>query len=97
MSTTSELYGITSLEETRDYMKHPVLGPRLVECVSTLLALDGHSADDIFGYPDVLKVRSSMTLFSLVEGADPVFAKVLDKFYAGERDKRTLELLYGGQ
>ncbi len=86
-------YAISSLEEARDYLAHPVLGKRLLECCRTLLSVDGKSAAEIFGYPDDLKLKSSMTLFSLVPGANPEFQAILDKYFQGERDPRTIALL----
>jgi uncharacterized protein (DUF1810 family) len=93
MSATSRHYAIKSLDEARGYLEHPILGHRLIECSQTLLDLEDRSASQIFGYPDDLKLRSSMTLFSLVENPDPVFASVLDKYFGGKRDKRTLHIL----
>lgn len=93
-SPTAQDYAIKSKAEARHYLDHPVLGPRLRECVATLLALEGRSASDIFGYPDTLKLRSSMTLFACVtEASDTVFADVLDKYYHGKRDDRTCAIL----
>jgi uncharacterized protein (DUF1810 family) len=78
----------------RAYLAHPVLGPRLRECARTLLAIDGKSATDILGYPDDLKLRSSMTLFARAADDPEVFEAVLDRYYDGP-DQRTLELLRG--
>ena len=94
-SATAQKYGITSLEEARAYLAHPVLGPRLRECASVLASHAGRSATDILGYPDDLKVRSSMTLFARAADEDDraVFRAVLDAFYDGRDDPATLELL----
>lgn len=92
-SATSTHYAIRSLEEARQYLAHPVLGARLAECAEALLAVDGRSASDIFGYPDDLKLRSSMTLFAEAAGPGSVFERVLQKYCGGRRDSRTLELL----
>ncbi|MBN2004362.1 MAG: DUF1810 domain-containing protein [Anaerolineae bacterium] len=93
-SSTSQYYAIKSLEEARQYLAHPVLGARLRECAEALLAVAGRSASDIFGYPDDLKLRSSMTLFARAAGElDSVFARVLDKYFHGEQDGRTMGLL----
>jgi uncharacterized protein (DUF1810 family) len=92
-SPTSRMYAIKSLEEARAYLNHPVLGPRLRECAEAVLAVEGSSASAIFGYPDDMKLKSSMTLFACVEGSDPVFARVLDKYFDGEQDSKTLQLL----
>ena len=83
-SPTAKLYGISGPEEARSHLAHPVLGPRLVEAASLLLSHAGTSPERIMGPVDALKLRSSMTLFSRVPGADPVFVWVLDAFYAGE-------------
>ncbi len=92
-SSTAQFYGLRDLDEARAYMAHPVLGARLVEISGALLALETDNASAVMGYPDDLKLRSCMTLFELAAPEQPVFARVLDKFYAGRRDSRTLELL----
>ena len=92
MSWTSEFYGIADLDEARAYLANPVLGARLREISSALLKHRQKSARAILGYPDDLKVRSSMTLFDLIE-PNGVIAEVLDVFYAGKRDEKTLALL----
>jgi uncharacterized protein (DUF1810 family) len=92
-SATAQHYGIASLEEARAYLAHPVLGPRLRECTRLVAATDGRSVDEIFGWPDNLKVRSSMTLFSHATDDNAEFRAVLDKFYAGEDDPATVERL----
>ncbi len=92
-SSTTRYYSIESLQEARQYLDHPVLGKRLRECAETLLALAGLSASSIFGYPDDLKLKSSMTLFASAAGAGSVFTRVLEKYYQGTRDERTLALL----
>jgi len=92
-SSTADYYGITGLEEASAYLQHPVLGKHLVQIASALLELQGKTASDIFGSPDDMKLQSSMTLFSQVENADPVFQKVLDKYFSGNPDELTLKLL----
>jgi len=92
-SSTSQYYAIKSEEEARQYLKHPVLGARLLECAETVLDVDGRSASEIFGPPDDLKLRSSMTLFAQVSDPDSVFARVIDKYFHGKRDDKTLALL----
>jgi uncharacterized protein (DUF1810 family) len=92
-SATAQRYGISSLNEARAYLAHPVLGARLRECTSLVAAIDGRSADEIFGWPDNLKVRSSMTLFAHATDDNAAFRAVLDKFYGGEDDPATVELL----
>ncbi len=93
MSSTSKHYSIKSAEEARHYLDHPLLGKRLVECAETLLGLQGRSASQIFGYPDDLKLKSSMTLFAEVARDEETFARVIDRYFNGERDRRTLELM----
>ncbi len=95
-SATAQKYGISSLDEARAYLAHPVLGPRLRECAGLVAGITGRSADQIFGWPDNLKVRSSMTLFAHATDDPEIhadFRGVLDKFYAGEDDQATLDML----
>lgn len=91
-SPTAQYYAIRDLQEARDYLAHPVLGARLKEISSALLGLNGLSASEIFGYPDDLKLRSSMTLFRMADLNEPVFLEVLEKYYDGKPDARTVEL-----
>ncbi|ORA28787.1 DUF1810 domain-containing protein [Mycobacterium aquaticum] len=92
-SPTAHHYGIASAQEAKDYLADPTLGPRLRECARLVAAIDGRSAEQIFGWPDCLKVRSCMTLFAAV-AADPAdFRAVLDKFYDGLGDPVTVEML----
>ncbi|HVS93794.1 MAG TPA: DUF1810 domain-containing protein [Mucilaginibacter sp.] len=91
-SEMSKHYAIKDLPEAKEYLAHPVLGKRLVEISNTLLS-HNKSANSIMGSPDDLKLRSSMTLFSLVPGADPVFDRVLAKFFDGKKDSATLQLV----
>jgi len=90
---TSIKYGIQDLDEAREYLQHRILGPRLVLLSHTLLGLENTDAHKIFGSPDDLKLKSCMTLFSQVPGADPVFELVLQKFYNGLKDHITLKIL----
>ncbi len=92
-SATSKYYAIKSIEEARQYLNHPVLGTRLLQCAATVLAVEGRSASEIFGYPDVLKLKSSMTLFAHVADPGSVFLRILEKYFQGEQDVRTLDLL----
>ncbi|HEY8218952.1 MAG TPA: DUF1810 domain-containing protein [Methylobacter sp.] len=92
-SATSKHYAIKSLEEARQYLNHPVLGQRLLECAEAVYAIEEQSISEIFGYPDNLKLKSSMTLFAYVAAPGSVFAHVLDKYFNGERDALTLQLL----
>jgi uncharacterized protein (DUF1810 family) len=89
-------YAVKSTQEAADYLRHPTLGPRLRECAAALLAVEGRTAGEIMGTPDDLKLRSSMTLFARAEEAPPVFQQVLDKYFGGEPDPRTLALLGSG-
>ncbi len=92
-SATAEYYAIKSMEEARQYLNHPVLGSRLLECAEAVLAIEGRSISEIFGYPDDLKLRSSMTLFACISEPDSVFIRVLDKYFHGQRDAGTLHIL----
>ena len=92
-SATAEFYAIRSRAEAEAYLQHPVLGARLDECFKALLAIDGRSASEIFGYPDDLKLRSSATLFASVSPPGSVFNQVIAKHFDGERDERTIRLL----
>jgi uncharacterized protein (DUF1810 family) len=92
-SPTARRYSIKSLAEAEAYMNHPVLGPRLKQCAEAALAVEGRSACAIFGSPDDLKLRSSATLFALVSPAESVFHRLLDKYFQGAPDLKTLALL----
>jgi uncharacterized protein (DUF1810 family) len=92
-SATARHFGIADLDEARAYWAHPVLGPRLNSCATLLLQVQGRSAHAILGSPDDLKLRSCMTLFERAAPAEPVFARVLERYYEGERDPLTLALL----
>lgn len=93
LSATAQHYGIASRQEALDYWWHPVLGPRLKHCMALLLAHQGLSAQAIFGSTDAMKLRSCATLFAAVASDEPVFQQVLDQYYAGAQDERTLALL----
>ena len=92
-SSMAQRYAIGSLAEARAYLEHPVLGPRLVECAEAVLTHPERTARQIMGTPDDAKLRSSMTLFAHATDAEPVFDQVLDAFFDGEQDPRTVELL----
>jgi uncharacterized protein (DUF1810 family) len=92
-SATSKRYAIKSRAETEAYLRHAVLGPRLVEISEASLGVEGRSAHDIFGSPDDLKLKSCATLFAAVSPPGSVFERVLQRFYNGERDGQTLRLL----
>ena len=92
-SSTARFYGIEDRAEAAAYWRHPLLGPRLVECTRLVLATSGRSAHAVFGSPDDLKLCSCMTLFDAVAPEEPAFRSVLDRFYAGVADAATLDLL----
>jgi len=92
-TSTSIEYAIKDLDEATAYLNHAVLGKRLIEISNALLVFETDDANKIFGGTDSMKLRSSMTLFSLVPNADAVFQKVLDKFFNGAKDDKTLQLL----
>lgn len=92
-SETAQHYGIGSAAEAQAYLADPILGPRLVAACEALLTHDGLTAREILGTPDDLKLRSCMTLFSRLPGTSPEFARVLERYFDGEPDPRTLALL----
>ena len=92
-SFTSRYYAIQSLEEATLFLKDPYLGKNLIEISYALLNLATNNATEVFGRPDDRKIKSSMTLFSLIADADSVFQKVLDKYFEGRQDDRTLRIL----
>jgi uncharacterized protein (DUF1810 family) len=92
-SDTARRFAIASLEEADGYLRHPVLGPRLVECAEAVLAVQGRSAHEIFGSPDDRKLHSSATLFSRVSTARSVFHRLLERYFHGAPDAKTLALL----
>ena len=96
-SAMAQHYAIRDLGEAREYLQHPVLGPRLIEISEALLSLDESDPRRVMGSPDDLKLRSCMTLFQSAAPDQPVFGKVLDKFYGGQPDGRTLEILSRGR
>jgi len=92
-SATAQQFAIASLEEARAYVRHPVLGPRLRECTQWVNEIEGRSVEQIFGHPDNLKFRSSMTLFAHATDDNAVFQRALAKYFSGEFDPLTLERL----
>lgn len=92
-SSTAQFFAIASREEAKAYLGHELLGPRLRECAEALLSVEGKTAEEIMGHPDDRKLQSSMTLFAEVAGPDPLFTGVLRKYFGGERDAATLQLL----
>ena len=95
-SPTSRRYAISSLEEAREYLAHPVLGPRLIECAGIVAATEGRTAEQIFGEIDAMKLRSSATLFLRAAPEEPVFGQVLGRFFDGAPDPATDRLIGGG-
>lgn len=92
-SATTRRYAIKGIGEAQSYLRHPVLGVRLRECTEIVLALNRRSISEIFGNPDDLKLQSSMTLFDAVSETESVFSWVLDRYFQGKRDTRTLCLM----
>ena len=92
-STTAEYYAIKSKEEAKGYIEDPVLGKRLIEISQVLFQIESDDAEMVMGWPDNLKLRSCMTLFAEVAPEQPVFRNVLEKFYDGEMDGKTLDIL----
>jgi uncharacterized protein (DUF1810 family) len=88
-SAMSQRYAISSLDEARAYLAHPILGARLRECAGLLLAIEGRTAQEVFGPIDARKARSSMTLFHRAAPHDPVFTQVLDRYFGGVADEAT--------
>ena len=88
-SATAREFAISSLDEARAYLAHPVLGPRLRESAGILAELSGRSADEVLGPIDAMKLRSSMTLFARAAPEEPVFAQVLDRYFGGVADEQT--------
>jgi len=92
-SETSRFYAIKDMSEAKQYLDHPVLGQRLIEIASELLNLETGDPAVVFGNIDSMKLKSSMTLFSLLEDAHPVFQKVLDKYFGGKKDMSTIRIV----
>ena len=92
-SSHAQFYGISSLQEATAYWQHPVLGPRLEECTRLVNQVEKRPIEQILGYPDDLKFRSSMTLFSRAVPEAAIFTQALDKYFAGQPDPLTIELL----
>jgi len=92
-SSMSQRYAISSLEEARAYLAHPVLGPRLRECAEVVAGSEAPSAEVLLGGIDATKLRSSVTLFGRAAPEEPVFRRVLDRYFDGGEDDQTLALL----
>ena len=93
LSETARFYAIQDLQEANAYAQHPVLGPRLVEISTALLGVKSNDAHAVMGSPDDLKLKSSMTLFGALPRANPVFQAVLEKFFGGAQDEKTLRII----
>jgi uncharacterized protein (DUF1810 family) len=96
-SSMSQTYAISSLDEARAYLSHPILGPRLTESARIVAELDGLTAQEIFGGIDAIKLRSSMTLFAYADSANPIFGQVLEAYFGGVPDDATERLLGAGR
>jgi uncharacterized protein (DUF1810 family) len=92
-SSMAQRYAIQDLQEARAYLNHGVLGPRLLEISEALLGIEGRTADEIFGFPDNMKLKSCATLFARVNSSGSVFEKLLAKYFNGERDAETVRRL----
>ncbi|HEV7350452.1 DUF1810 domain-containing protein [Telluribacter sp.] len=90
---TSRYYAIRSEEEATAYLNHLVLGQRLLEISEALLSIKDKTATEVLGYPDDLKLKSSMTLFSIVSDRHSIFERVLDRYFGGEKDQKTVQIL----
>jgi uncharacterized protein (DUF1810 family) len=93
-SETAQRYGVANLAEAEAYLGHPMLGPRLIQCSKLVNAVEGRSVHDIFGSPDDLKFHSSMTLFAAAGPSIAAFRTALDRYFSGQPDQRTIELLW---
>jgi uncharacterized protein (DUF1810 family) len=93
LSGTSRRYAVKSAAEAKAFLAHPVLGPRLLACAEAVLHVEGRSARNIFGDPDEMKLRSCATLFAAVSPTGSVFHRIIEKYFDGERDVRTLRLM----
>ena len=93
MSAMSQRFAIGSLGEARAYLGHSILGPRLKGICEIVLGIEGRTAEEIFGWPDDVKLRSSMTLFAAASGDELLFVEVLGKYFGGERDEKTVGMV----
>lgn len=94
-SSMSQLYSIKSKEEAELYLEHPILGQRLLECCEAVLSLEGGTIREIMGSPDDVKLKSSMTLFAYVSQPESIFVRVLDRYFQGKMDGKTIHALGG--
>lgn len=92
-SSTSRYYAISNIEEAKEYMNHPVLKMHMLEICEALLLLNNKDADTIFSFPDNLKLKSSMTLFETATPEYSVFKEVLEQYFHGERDEKTINII----
>ena len=92
-SATAKYYSIKTIEEAKEYLMHPILGKRLLECTNIIAEIENKTADEIFGYTDTIKLRSCMTLFNFFAPEHKVFAAVLKKYFNGVEDEQTLFIL----
>lgn len=93
LSATAQHYALADLTEAQLYVEHEVLGPRLHQAATLVEKVEGRGVAEIFGYPDDLKLHSSITLFAEAAPTDPIFGKILQKYFGGTPDERTLDLL----
>ena len=93
LSATAQHFAIADITEATLYLEHEILGPRLLQAAKLVAKVEGKSAGEIFGYPDDLKLHSSITLFAEAAPGTEVFGKVLDKYFSGKPDEQTLDLL----
>jgi uncharacterized protein (DUF1810 family) len=92
-SETSKFYAIKDVSEAEEFLKHPVLGSRLIEICNELIKLNSNNANQVFGSPDDMKLKSCMTLFASLSNTNPVFQAVLEKFFKGEKDQKTVQII----
>ncbi len=92
-SEMARKYAIPNLADAKAYLSHDLLGSRLRECTEAVLAVEGRTAHEIFGSPDDVKLKSCMTLFEVADGPDSVFSSILEKYFEGQRDERSLTIL----
>ena len=92
-SSTAQRFAIESVDEAATYLAHPILGPRLRECTRLTLEIEGRTAEEIFGSPDWMKFRSSMTLFAESAADDALFVAALETYFEGEPDEATLGMM----
>ena len=92
-SEMAKFYAIEDIKEAEAYLAHHILGKGLIEIAQVLIDLNENDANKVFGYPDDMKLKSSMTLFANVDGTNPVFLEVLDKYFDGEQDNATLRII----